>query len=123
MREIKFRVWDNVDYMSSPFSIKDVQLKVIQFDSDLPIMQFTGLEDKNDQEIYEGDILDTGETRHRPSWRKGHNYHVVCFSSGCFTAKGWNGEIEVSPSLSVLNHKSTVIGNIYENPELLNQTA
>jgi len=55
-REIKFRVWDNVDYMSTPFTLKDIQEVKIQFTSDCQVMQFTGLYDKNNTPIYEGDI-------------------------------------------------------------------
>lgn len=47
MREIKFRVWDNVDCMSGPITLQDLQDGRIQFTSDCPIMQFTGLHDKN----------------------------------------------------------------------------
>lgn len=57
-REIKFRVWDNVDYMSSPFNLFDVQSGMIEFTSDVVIMQYTGLKDKNGKEIYEDDVVE-----------------------------------------------------------------
>lgn len=56
-KEQKYRVWDNVNYMSSPFTFKDLQENKIQFTDDCEVMQFTGLKDKNGKEIYGGDLL------------------------------------------------------------------
>lgn len=58
MREIKFRVWDNIDYMSQPFTLNDVMLGKIAFTEDCPVMQYTGLKDWKGKEIYEGDICE-----------------------------------------------------------------
>ena len=57
MRELKFRVWDNVDYMSSDFTLQDLQDKKVGFTNECKVMQFTGFKDKNGNEIFEGDNL------------------------------------------------------------------
>jgi YopX protein len=110
-RTIKFRAWDNVDYMSNPFTLQDIQEGKIQFTSDCKVMQFTGLLDKNGKEIYEGDLIsydtndlciveyvDCGFMRHVVRWDLRHQYYP--FRS---------------------HHKYIVIGNLFENPELLNK--
>ena len=56
-REIKFRAWDNVDYMSGTFTLKDLQDKKIGFTDECIVMQFTGLQDKNGVDIYFGDTI------------------------------------------------------------------
>lgn len=81
------------------------------------IMQYTGLKDKNGKEIYEGDIIKLDD----PNWgyggmydkeHDGYLYREVAFEDGCFCFK--NGS-----ELYNVNGQSEVIGNIYENPELL----
>jgi uncharacterized phage protein (TIGR01671 family) len=111
MREIKFRAWDNVDCMSTPFTLFNIQDKKIQFTSKVVIMQFTGLKDKNGKEIYEGDLI-THTSRH------GGKPHPVIYHNG-----GFHADYGLIYPLSVEHYDKyceiEVVGNIYENPELL----
>lgn len=76
--------------------------------------QYTGLKDSKGVEIYEGDIFDKG---------------IVVFSNGCFNGcytcgttskKGWDYSDEWEDGLAEYARKNKVIGNIYQNPELIN---
>lgn len=89
MREIKFRAWDE-------------KAKEIRHDT---LMQFTGMHDSNGREIYESDILGYGKNKapHLVSWnniKARWEWNTFQFS------------VTELPKLAV-------IGNIYENPELL----
>lgn len=68
-------------------------------------MQYTGLKDKNGKEIYEGDITTDGD--------------MICrveYDVPVFTLKSISNGNDYNPFYENLE----VIGNIYENPELLN---
>ena len=115
-REIKFRVWDlQRKYFSSEYDIYCSNGNVSCSGSGIVDpnrhrfipQQYTGLKDKNGKEIYEGDILS-----YKGVHRVGNGVSVVSFDDGSFmidediASKDWAAEHEV-------------IGNIFENPELL----
>ncbi|MBM7835932.1 YopX family protein [Clostridium sardiniense] len=82
--------------------------------------QYTGLKDKNGKEIYEGDIL---KYNHESV---GELIRVVNYKYGMYGVEGGIIGIEGTvvtrkhiPFANILTYKYEVIGNIYENPELL----
>jgi hypothetical protein len=110
MREIKFRAWDGKRYTTDFFITSEGTVFKPHYDRDAEIVsgftieQFTGLHDKNDKEIYEGDIVVT-DYGTGPVEYSGAGFSVDCDS----ISEYW----ETSQSIEV-------IGNIHENPELLN---
>lgn len=81
-------------------------------EDDRVLMQSTGLYDANGKEIYEGDIINCRDLWLDGDRRKTHK-QIVKYDSGMFSA----GYV----SLRTNNSTSEVIGNIYENPELLEE--
>jgi len=82
------------------------------YPSQFPLMQYTGLKDKNGKEIYEGDILhvflmDSPPEKHQVIWDKERAGFKL------------QDRIAERYGFYASNLKCEVIGNIYENPELL----
>ena len=100
-REIKFRAWDDKKGM---IHLTELHLPCPGY----LIEQFTGLHDKNGREIFEGDILRLG----------GAVNGYVTFGFGCFIWNEINGEIRRTFD-QVHSRLNQVIGNIHENPDLL----
>ena len=114
MREIKFRAWNkyNVYCIMTHFELSDLywmgeETGMYDFPENEIVMQYTGLKDKNGVEIYEGDICKRGK------WKPAV---VEWDSENCLF------DFKDSYNLTLMKSKSSeleVIGNIYENPELL----
>ena len=126
MREIKFRAWDEqnkimhneVEFIRSGTEGNDWILfksdkqklecgNVLNnpyFQQQIKVMQYTGLKDKNGKEIYEGDIVKGNYLR---------GIGVVEWNK-YFCKFDISHRMNISPS-----DEFEVIGNIYENPELL----
>ncbi|MDU6827798.1 YopX family protein [Campylobacter sp.] len=130
MKEIKFRAWDVLNKKMLSWG-EVFHLPAWEIFPGTPeqrafeVMQYTGLKDRNGKEIYEGDIL---ELRANPFDRKKDLFQVV-FKDGGFRDE-WNNYIGqyLPPDIRNkqggrvrLNEACEVVGNIYENPELLEE--
>jgi uncharacterized phage protein (TIGR01671 family) len=102
MREIKFRAWDSKNKKMIYFDLSDTIAP-----SQDHIMQYTGLKDKNGIEIYEDDILD----------EVGKNWKVERDDGGAWMLDIDNGRGR--KYLHPINQHLEIIGNIYDNPKLL----
>lgn len=102
-REIKFRTWSTLanKWIYPIFDISNN----LNSNPTQHIQQFTGLLDKNGKEIYEGDIVKDLD---------GHISKVGWYSTS--DGYDWTG---FSTEIFEVNETVEIIGNIYENPELL----
>ena len=130
MRELKFRAWgkENNIMLYQNFClyipIKDEDMCLADFlaDKNYKVMQYTGLKDKNGKEIYEGDIISYKALKEK---RKDKIFRNVIEWANYSGTLGWiirgNDKRVYIPlnSNQVFNHNIEIIGNIYENPELL----
>lgn len=136
MRELRFRVWNGMEmvydvtvgkfgvfYVNpgdkgngldpkdsaslTPFNTK--------YHDGTPVMQFTGLLDKNGKEIYERDILKSCEDA-----KSGLKFHyIVEWGHHAWSIRHYKAKSRSSVVSNYTFHQAAVIGNIYENPELL----
>ena len=141
MREIKFKIWDKVNKewleykervigWQAPFVKELIPLKAWVYGSkdgtafntlqycidseDFEVVQSAGLKDKQGKEIYEGDVVG--------GWVYDYDGPFeVFFNEGAFSLKATIEDDGYYPCLYNLESSLEIIGDIYENPELLNK--
>lgn len=115
MREIKFRAWSILN--AKMLSWADIfHLPAWEIFPGTPeqrafiVMQYTGLKDNNGKEIYEGDIL---------TW--GNNIIAKVYYADDLAVFRCVVEGTEEFDLFAFNQEASILGNIYENKELLDE--
>lgn len=128
----RYRAWDKNlktmyevdDIMSIDFGKSEISVKTLFFErtnyykfDDIVLMQSTGLKDENGKEIFEGDIVKVTDGDERTNFPDG-GIGTICGLDEIFMwyidGQAHNGLFDISQEYYI-----EVIGNIYENQELL----
>ncbi|MCC2443245.1 YopX family protein [Bacillus cereus] len=133
MKKNKFRAWHkekkcwmslhNNGYSFNPNN-GQIYYEGLNITSRIDLMQYTGLKDKNDKEIYEGDIvkyLDGNEwsTESGYDCEEFNNHGAIFFDEECGRYDVTNKQGIGYDDLFDCGVDFEIIGNIYENPELV----
>lgn len=123
-REIKFRVWDNqentmfynedilnIQFAENFIRIENEKYAFNSFLDEVILMQYIGLKDCNGKEIYEGDIVEDNFGDRYEVVFEDYKFNLKDFYCGCFDIP--------NDGFSELRDKLKIIGNIYEDGDLM----
>lgn len=130
---LKFRAWNKAtkemheadDIVSLNFEEKQICVKTLFFGQlsyydfdDIVLMQSTGLKDKNGKEVFEGDIITNGIEIADIKNHQTLGFYTALDDREYFLSSGISVE-DFEEYADEFSQIAKIIGNIYENPELL----
>ncbi len=117
---LKFKVWDSLDKRLYPlFNVTvDPNIGELRLPDRYSLMQYIGLNDKNQKEIYKGDIISVKYFQKFSNQEKEIKAEVK-YINGCFGFYEYQTKEDSYFNNEWDIDKIEIIGNIFENPELL----
>jgi uncharacterized phage protein (TIGR01671 family) len=124
MRTIKFRTFykpeDDFDYHDAD-DLKRTESFLLHY-GESKLEQFTGLFDKNGKEIYEGDFLydleiEENENGSQPFYKVEYVDRLGCWCIDCSFSRNGSGYVSIADYF--VKENLEIIGNSYQNPELI----
>ena len=122
----KFRAWDKetktMNGMAEIYRNRNQEIELRPRDENIILMQSTGLFDKNGKEIFEGDIVTDGEFARIVQYHQTLGFYMFDeegderFFSDSATLEDFEEDAKIVSEIL------EIIGNVYENPELLEVT-
>ena len=132
MREIKFRAWDKKEKQMIDINYLEIyddldkkgfhSVGEVLNNEDWEVMQYTGLKDSKGKEICEGDIV---RVREEDGFQDDWSIHKVVYEAEEYKYPAFDLQPQIDFESNALQYftdidgEIEVIGNIYENPELL----
>ena len=121
----KFRAWDKetktMNGMAEIYRNRNQEIELRPRDENIILMQSTGIFDKNGKEIFEGDIIryniDVVDIKRHPTL----GFYTVLDGREGFFGDGMSID-DFEEDAKEFSKTAEIIGNIYENPELLEVT-
>lgn len=118
----KYRAWDKetktMNGMAEIYRNRNQEIELRPRDENIILMQSTGLKDKNGKEIFEGDIIryniDVVDIKRHPTL----GFYTVLYGREAFFGDGMSID-DFEEDVKEFSKTAEMIGNIYENPELL----
>ncbi len=114
MKELKFKAWIKrkkrvvdvieIDFLNKKIAYEIGKMKLFADFEDVELMEYTGVKNESNIEIYEGSIL-----RHQ------QKMGIVAYDNGSYMLDTEGRHFY----LQTFQEKAEVLGNIYENPEIL----
>jgi uncharacterized phage protein (TIGR01671 family) len=130
----RYRAWDKIrktmyevdDIMSVDFGKSEISVKTLFFErtsrydfDDIVLMQSTGLTDKNGKEIFEGDVVTDGYTTGDIKYHTTYGFYMVDGNSSERWFSDGNSIEDFEEDAKTVSEILEVVGNIYENQELV----
>jgi uncharacterized phage protein (TIGR01671 family) len=123
MRELKFKIWDKVDKKMLDSDTTTIVITLggvsTEYSGRYELIQYTGMNDKNGKEIYEGDICICTEEHRLQNYYYVVEWIFAGFQLVTYRKTGHGISDGINQGYFEDAEGMEVVGNIYENPDML----